>query len=111
MKKMTLAQALKLARDYTAVRGEVRKLLVAKARRRCPQIVDSETRKLHRFPSDLSDERLLRLIEGTTKRIAERKTYRNTATGQRLPGGTGRVAFARRIAAVMTQTAQTARKS
>ncbi len=62
--KMTVEQAIAEARAYTAKRKTIRKLLIAAARAANPRVTDNETRKLHCFTSDLSDKRLLALIDG-----------------------------------------------
>lgn len=65
-------EAVQMARDWVAVRKTVRTHLIALARAAHPHpVVDSprgtwessDVRKLYQFPSDLSDERLLKLVE------------------------------------------------
>lgn len=77
-KKMTLSQALAKSRAYVAERKEIRSLLIAEGRRLTnanPKLVTAEgffiqeakqynsVRKLNHYPSDLSDERILALID------------------------------------------------
>ncbi len=77
---MTLEQAITAAQAYEAQRKEVRKLLINELRNRLdgykPASVNkpgpgaftsAEVRKLNSFPSDLSDARLLAMLERTTK--------------------------------------------
>lgn len=59
---MTSSEAVKLADEWVKVRKECRKHLIALARKNHPRVIDTETRKLHLFPSDLSEERLLALV-------------------------------------------------
>jgi hypothetical protein len=70
---ITNAQAVKLVSDYAVVRKQVRERLIAMARDNNPAATGSathpgwsstEVRKLYQFPSDLSDERLLKLATG-----------------------------------------------
>lgn len=74
------ADALELARDWVAKRTKVRKRLIAMAREANPinaprpqelyasAFPDNNVRKLWQYPHDLSEERLLALIEnGGTK--------------------------------------------
>lgn len=60
---MRYDRAVRIAKEYLTVRKEIRKHLLAAARLKHPTIYDGETRKLHHYPSDLSEERLLALIE------------------------------------------------
>jgi hypothetical protein len=67
---MTTEEALKLARDWVAVRKEVRRTLIDRALERNPidagrsvQDYSSDVRKLHHYAFDLSEERLIRLID------------------------------------------------
>jgi hypothetical protein len=63
-------EAIKAARDWVKHRKEVRMQLIEAARRQHPHLVTpemdsryNEIRKLHQFPSDLSEQRLLELID------------------------------------------------
>jgi|SRR5579859_650380 len=60
---VTEADALQLARGWVAVRKEVRALLITAARRDNTDAPwSAELRKLYNYPSDLSEDRLLKLI-------------------------------------------------
>lgn len=59
---MTKEQAINVVSEYLAHRMEARKVLLAAARERFPKVTNAETRKLHRFSSDLTDQRLLDLV-------------------------------------------------
>jgi hypothetical protein len=64
---MTDKQAIAAARTWVSVRKEVRRHLIAAARERHPRggegLWSTEERKLWNYPSDLSEARLLALIE------------------------------------------------
>lgn len=71
---MTTKQAIATAKAYLAKRKEVRKALLTAARAKHPHYdcsgrlrpatqLDYELRKLYHYPSDLTDQRLLDLIE------------------------------------------------
>jgi hypothetical protein len=69
MRTIQQTEAIQLARQWVACRAEVRKQLIAMAREASPlplaagQGNEREIWKLWQFPSDLSEERLLRLID------------------------------------------------
>jgi hypothetical protein len=69
MDKLTDAEALELATAWVAVRRQVRRVLIKLARLSNPLPHDGcscepepEIRKLYYYPSDLSEDRLLALI-------------------------------------------------
>jgi hypothetical protein len=71
------AEAIALAQDWVAIRKEVRARLIAMARANHPentyrdfvnswgQWTNNTVRKLYRYPTDLTDERLLQLATTT----------------------------------------------
>ena len=64
---MDRAKAISTARSWLRVRDEVRKHLIEAAREAHPHAdgqewESTEVRKLYQFPSDLSEERLMKLI-------------------------------------------------
>lgn len=74
VRRLTTARAIALARKYAKERRLIRVELIAAARHKHPpskvgRMPDDETvyertiRKLYAFPADLSDERLLELID------------------------------------------------
>lgn len=74
---MTDTQAIALATKYTEQRKEIRKHLIAQAYRLTDHIelngsqmrlrANNAIRKLRGFPADLSDERLLKIIDTYSK--------------------------------------------
>lgn len=62
---MTLDQALKRVDAYEAERREVRSTLLAFLRRNPHTLDEMEYRKVQRYPADLSDARLARLVRRT----------------------------------------------
>lgn len=63
---MTEEEAIEYAREWVARKKEVRKHLLARARRQHPRPTnvyraDREVRKLYRFTTDLNEERLLQM--------------------------------------------------
>lgn len=71
----TADESIKLARDWVAVRKQVRMTLVTQARAAHPVDANTyyqpwpsnEVRKLYNHPADLSEERLLKLIDNPAK--------------------------------------------
>jgi len=63
-------QAIRATREWLAIRLEVRKFLIDAARdahpikRRDEDWESNSVRKLYQYPNDLSEQRLLSLIEG-----------------------------------------------
>jgi hypothetical protein len=60
---MTEEEAISIARSWVGWRREVRRHLIKAARERHPRVWSTEERKLWNYPSDLSEARLLALID------------------------------------------------
>ena len=71
---MLLQDAVLIAKTYKEMRKEVRSVLIGELRTRFPKTypyTDNEVRKLWQYPVDLSDDRLIKMLEKSDQLLAK----------------------------------------